>query len=293
LITLRGFGMRRILFAALSAWISLGQYPSHAMACDARTPCTVDGGEYFVSLPNGWNGRDPAPLVVFFHGYSGSAEDVMSDEPLRRSLSHAGAILVAPQGAVDQRGVHTWSLPGRPKLPRDDFAFVADVMKDVRKRWPIDARRTLASGFSVGGSMVWYIACTTPETFAGYAPVAGAFWAPEPESCKGPVSLRHVHGRADNTVPMAGRTLRGGAMRQGDVMKNFGVLKKEDACPAAPARTDTNGALTCQTWPAASCGAGRELVLCLHPGEHEIEANWVLDGVHWLDGLAAARSAKR
>jgi polyhydroxybutyrate depolymerase len=263
------------------------------MACDARTPCAVDGGEYFVSLPEGWNGRDPAPLVVFFHGYNGSAEDVMSDEPLRRLLSEAGAILVAPQGAVDQRSVHTWSFPGGQKLPRDDFAFVADVVKDARKRWPIDARRTLASGFSVGGSMVWYIACKMPETFAGFAPVAGAFWAPEPESCKGPVSLRHVHGLADHTVPMAGRTLRGGAMRQGDVMKSFGVWKKEDACPAAPARTETNGALTCQTWPASACGAGRELVLCLHPGEHEIEANWVLDGVHWLDGLASAKAAKR
>jgi polyhydroxybutyrate depolymerase len=216
----------------------------------------------------------------------------MSDAPLRTQLSDAGVILIAPQGALDPRGVHTWSFPGGQSLPRDDVAFISSVVKDAERRWPIDKKRLLASGFSVGGSMVWYVACATKDVFAAYAPVAGAFWAPEPERCAaGPISLRHVHGTADKTVPMKGRVLRGGAMRQGDVMKSFGVLKAEDACPAAPTRTERKDALTCETWSAASCGSGRELVLCLHGGEHEIEAGWVLDGVHWLDGLAGKHAA--
>lgn len=140
--------------------------------------------------------------------------------------------------------------------------------------------------------MTWYVACATQGVFAAYAPVAGAFWAPEPVRCKGgPVSLRHVHGLTDPIVPMKGRALRGGALRQGDVMKSFEVLKTEDACPAAPTRTEQKDQLTCQTWAAASCGSGRELMLCLHNGEHEIEAGWILDAVRWLDGLASGHGA--
>ena len=263
-----------------------------ASACDAQTPCVVDGGEYLVALPKTSNGSGPAPAVVFLHGYSGSAEGVMADEPLRTLLSDAGVILIAPQGAKNARGAQSWSFPGGQSLPRDDVAFITAVVKDAESRWPIDKKRLRGSGFSAGGSMTWYVACATQGLFAAYAPVAGAFWAPEPVRCKGgPVSLRHVHGLTDQTVPMKGRILRGGAMRQGDVMKSFEVLKTEDACPAAPTRTEQKDSLTCQTWSAASCGSGRELMLCLHNGEHEIEAGWILDAVHWLDGLAGGHSA--
>lgn len=257
-----------------------------AKACDSQTPCMVDGGEYFVSLPQKWNGRDPLPVVVFFHGYNGSADAVMADEPLVRALSDAGVALVAPQGQKDSRGVRTWSFPRGQTLERDDFAFVERVRADIAARWPIDPARMLASGFSIGGSMVWYIACRTPKLFAGYAPIAGAFWSPEPDTCAEPVSLRHIHGMNDQTVPMKGRTLRGGAMKQGDVMKNFATLKQVDACPVSPATTTKSGALTCETWPARTCGSGRELILCLHDGEHEIEAGWVLDGAKWLATIA-------
>ncbi len=258
---------------------------SITQACDTHTPCTVEGGDYFVSLPKGWNGRAPLPAVVFFHGYNGSAEAVMADGPLVAALSEDGLALIAPQGARDARGQRTWSFPGGQKLERDDFACVDRLRKDMAARWPIDSARTLASGFSVGGSMVWYIACRTPNLFAAYAPVAGAFWSPEPETCVAPVSLRHIHGFNDQTVPMTGRVLRGGAMRQGDVMKSFSTLKALDQCPPSPARNTRAGPLTCETWPARTCGSGHELVLCLHDGEHDIEAEWVRDGARWLATL--------
>lgn len=278
--------MKRIFLTAFCALFALFA-TSGARACDERTACQIDGGEYFVALPKKWDASRPAPAVVFLHGYSDTAEAVMADEPLRTILSDAGVILIAPQGAKDARGVHTWSFPGGQSLPRNDVDFIVAVVKDAESRWPIDKKRLLASGFSVGGSMTWYVACSTQGVFAAYAPVAGAFWVPEPERCKsGPLSLRHVHGLTDQTVPMKGRTLRGGAMQQGDVMKSFGVLKKEDACPDAPTRTERKDALICETWAASDCGSARELMLCLHDGEHITEARWILDAMHWLDGLA-------
>jgi polyhydroxybutyrate depolymerase len=212
----------------------------------------------------------------------------MGDAALGAALADAGILLVAPQGREDSRSKRSWSFPGQSFPGRDDFAFVGHVLDDVQRRWPVDRGRVLASGFSIGGSMTWYVACLMPQRFTAFAPVAGAFWRPEPETCPGgPVSLRHVHGLADPMVPMQGRALGQSGLHQGDVLKGMSTWRKIDGCPEAPDRTERHGSLTCRTWSAQSCRSGRELVLCLHPGEHEIEAGWILDAFHWMDGLPA------
>ena len=103
-----------------------------------------------------------------------------------------------------------------------------------------------------------------------------------PEACAtGPVNLRHVHGRADTTVPLAGRAI-GSHARQGDILKGFAVWRAEDRCKEPPDRRTAEGKLDCEVWSA--CGTGGALQLCLDPGDHEIQAAW-LDGQpalgHW------------
>lgn len=263
-------------------------------ACGPDTPCTVDGGEYYARVPDGWDGHSPLSAVLFLHGYSSSAQAILRDVGLGEALSREGVLLILPQGIADGRGVRSWSLPIAPSRGRDDFAFNGRVVDDAEKRWPIDRKRLIASGFSVGGSMTWYIACRMPGQFAAFAPVAGAFWVPEPEDCAGgPVSLRHVHGLSDETVPMKGRILRGGAMRQGDVMHGMATWRRIDGCPETPSSETKDGLLTCQTWSSRVCSSGRELMLCLHPGDHEVEAQWVVDAVHWAASLPQNAPASR
>jgi polyhydroxybutyrate depolymerase len=247
----------------------------------------VANGYYLARAPSRWDGKTPLPTAVFFHGYHGSAEGVMSDEGLAKSMSDLGVLLVAPNGINTN-----WSFPGKIESGRNDFAFVSAVLDDVEKRWPIDHARLFATGFSVGGSMAWNVACQMKGRFAAYAPVAGAFWDPLPTECPGaPFSLRHVHGLADGTVPMKGRMLGGGRFRQGDVLESMHRLRGFDGCPEEPSSRETKGSMTCSTWSAKACSSGRELVLCLHPGEHEIEPNWVADGYRWVDALARGGAA--
>lgn len=276
----------RLMLAVLVTW-ALGVAPD-ARACDAASACVIADGSYFVRVPAGWDGRSALPLVVFFHGYGGSAEGVMADTGLGEALGKAGILLVAPQGRMENGTNRSWSFPGKSFPGRDDFAFVGHVLNDVERRWPVDRSRILAAGFSVGGSMVWSLACLMPERFTAFAPVAGAFWRPEPTACPGgPVSLRHVHGLADPMVPMQGRALRGGVLHQGDVLAGMATWRRIDGCPERAGREESRGALTCRTWSAQSCRSGRELVLCLHPGEHEIEPGWILDAFHWMETLPA------
>jgi polyhydroxybutyrate depolymerase len=274
----------RLLLAALA--VSTLAMAAEARACDPTVACTIADGDYFVHVPPGWDGHSALPVVMFFHGYGGSAEGVMADAGLGDALGGAGILLVAPQGLTENGANRSWSFPGKRFGGRDDFAFVGHVLDDVERRWPVDRSRVLAAGFSVGGSMVWSLACLTPGRFTAFAPVAGAFWRPEPTGCPGgPVSLRHVHGLADPMVPMQGRALRGGALHQGDVLAGMATWRRVDGCPEAPDRDEKRGALTCRTWSASACRSGRELVLCLHPGEHEIEPGWILDAFHWMESL--------
>jgi polyhydroxybutyrate depolymerase len=289
MFTRMGAGLRRglaVTLAACSLWI-FASAASAEPACDSSNRCMVQNGYYLARVPSGWDGRTPLPTAVFFHGYQGSAEGVMSDAGLARAMSDLGVLLVAPNGNNTN-----WSFPGKIQPGRDDFAFVSAVLDDVEKRWPIDHARLFATGFSVGGSMAWNVACQMKGRFAAYAPVAGAFWDPLPTECPGaPFSLRHVHGLADGTVPMKGRMIGGGRFKQGDVLESMRRLRGFDGCPEEPSSQQTTGNMTCSTWSAKACSSGRELVLCLHPGEHEIEPGWVADGYRWVDALARAGAA--
>lgn len=276
---------RRRFFAAMGFWLLAALAPAAANACGFESPCEVDAGFYLRRLPAGWDGRSPLPVVVFYHGYGASAAEVMGDSGLVAAISGLGAMLVAPDGIGN-----AWSFGagGMPRA-RDDVAFSAAVLDDLERRYPIDKTRILATGFSIGGSMTWWLACNLPGRFAAFAPVAGAFWDPLPKDCPaGPVSIRHIHGTSDKTVPMKGRAIADGKFRQGDVMESWRRRKAWDGCAQKPDFETAKDGLTCQSWSAGSCTSGHAMELCLHPGEHEIEARWIADGFRWMQGAARA-----
>ena len=93
----------------------------------------------------------------------------MANEDLANAARQLGIALIAPQG-LDGR----WSFPGIGAPKRDELAYVEAVAADAVSRFGLDPNRLLASGFSLGGSMVWYLACRMPARFAAFAPIAGA-----------------------------------------------------------------------------------------------------------------------
>ena len=273
-LRLAGFTAAAVLLAA-----------GAASGCGVESRCEVSGGYYLRRVPAGWDGISPLPLVVFYHGYGASAEEMMQDGALGEAVSGLGAILVAPNGVGK-----SWSFgAGGMARERDDVAFTQRVLDDVEKSFPINTSQVLATGFSIGGSMTWWLACNLKGRFTGFAPIAGAFWMPLPESCPaGPASIRHIHGTADTTVPLKGRSVADGKFTQGDVMESWRRRKAWNGCPNAPDSEATIGAMRCQTWSAQTCTSGHALTLCLHPGEHEIEADWVADGFRWMESVGQA-----
>ncbi len=252
-----------------------------ARACDATAPCEIGDGRYFVRAPVGWNGSAALPVVVFFHGYRSSAVQVMADASLGDALSSAGVLLVAPDGLKG-----AWTIGGRLSTGRDDIAFARAVMADVEKRFPVDTSRRIAAGFSAGGFMTWQLACQAGGIFSAYVAVSGAFLDPLPDDCPtGPVSMLHIHGLADETVPVRGRWIAGGRVRQADVFQSVALMRRVDGCPQRPSRADKRDGLTCEIWSARDCGGARGVELCLHGGGHMFEPRWIVDAVEWARRL--------
>lgn len=265
------------LLAGLVGIAGLASLP--ALACGGKEPCLVEGGDYRIVLPAGASRDAPVGAIVYFHGHRGSADAVVANKSFLRVAKTLGVALLAPNGRHN-----TWAFPNAPSRHRDEIAFVDRVLDDALQRFPLDPDRLVATGFSIGGTMSWYLACYRGERFAGFAPIAGAFWRPHPESCPSrPPVITHVHGTADKVVPMTGRPI-GNRAHQGDVRQGIAFWRNRRGCSvpsATPMETYSNGRLQCERSPA--CGGG-QVELCLHDGGHSIRAEWVERGWRQIIG---------
>ena len=239
-----------------------------ALACGPDTDCRLGDRHYRIALPEGEDANTPVGAVVFAHGYRGTAAAVMKNKGLRRVLSDMGLALIALKSADDD-----WVIPFAPRHMdadgSEEFNYVEAVLKDAAARFAIDENRIMAAGFSAGGMMVWNLACTMPEKFAGFAAISGTFWAKPPDHCATPAaSLVHIHGDSDPIVPLSGRAIL--ETRQGDVGEALEMY--ETLGEFSPSGKITVKDLTCQLERNAK---GDILDFCLHPGGHSFKSAYV------------------
>jgi len=251
-------------------------------------PCELAGGSYEIELPDG--AAAPLPAVMFVHGHGSSGVGTMKNRGMVDALLARGYAVIAPSGSAMQgRDGRHWSF--RPSSPgtRDDIAFLMAVRDDAAARFGLDRGRMLLAGFSVGGSMVSYLACAKPDAFAAYAPVSGGFWRPHPAGCAGPVRLLHTHGWTDTTVPLEGRILRsagadGQPVAQGDIFATMEIWRMANGCTGLRADAFvTEGPFWRRSW--TRCSPGTALELALFPGDHRIPLGWSAMALDWFEAL--------
>lgn len=238
-----------------------------ALACGPDTDCRIGDRHYRIALPEG-QGEGPVGAIIYAHGYRGSAAAVMRNANLRRMVSDMGLALIALKSADDD-----WVIPSSPSHMEADgsaeYRYVEAVIEDAADRFSLDTARLMAAGFSAGGMMVWNLACTMPERFAGFAAIAGTFWKGPPDRCETPAaSLVHIHGRGDPTVPLDGRPIR--ETWQGKVSESMDMYERLGGF--SPAGTHSFEDLDCQS---RRNPRGEILDLCLHPGGHSFRSSYV------------------
>ena len=143
------------------------------------------------------------PLVLVFHGGASSPEKIARSSAMHRIAEREGFIVAYPAGTRVRRGL-SWSVGGREDARRTgDARFVRNLIHDLKRRYEIDPARIYAAGFSIGGSLVYEVACRLAEQIAAIAVVGGAMTAGVFDPVR-PVPLIHIHGTKDRRVPMTG-----------------------------------------------------------------------------------------
>ena len=112
-------------------------------------------------------------------------------------------MVVYPRGSEGAAGL-TWH-PSGTKSARliDDIGFVRVLVADLCAHYDVDARRIYATGFSIGGSLVYDLACACSNEMAAVAVVSGAMTSDHCRPTR-PVPLLHIHGTRDKRVPLEG-----------------------------------------------------------------------------------------
>jgi predicted peptidase len=147
---------------------------------------------YAISIPPGHDGKTPVPLVVALHyGYDGAAPDPSTGQDLLEAfapgLADLGAIVVAPV-----------ALGGDWTDPTNESAVVW-LTKSVMKSYPIDPKRVVLTGYSLGGQGTWFLAGRHQDLFTAAIPVAGE---PTGGNLEWKIPVYVIHSEADEIIPI-------------------------------------------------------------------------------------------
>ena len=249
-------------------------------ACGSyEEPCEVALGTYVFAMPEG---PGPYPAVLFLHGYAAGGYVALS---IGETMLARGYAVIGPNGLNDKNGLASWNLPPRDPDGRNEEEFVRQVIQDAAILYGIDPAQVLLAGHSFGGQMASYIACENPGFARAYAPLAGSFRRPLPslDECEGPVSLLYTHGWADEDVPIEGRSVWGGSFVQGDVFQAMQIWRHANGCTKQnPDSIDVGDSYFRRSWTTCAHGS---LEFALHPGGHEIPADWADMALDWYEAL--------
>ena len=250
------------------AWALLFAFfiPHVASACGSDTKCQIKDRHYFITMPEGHDGKTPVPAILFAHGYQGSGLGISRNPRLRRVASDLGLAFIA----VKSKG-QSWSLRNSPsgntRTQDEEMKYFDNVINDITDRFPIDRDRIIMSGASTGGMVTWALACERSDVFAAFIPMSGTFWDPVPRTCKGPVAnIVHFHGDKDRTVPLGGRPVAG--THQGSVPQAFEMYRRFGRFGSESPQSV--GALRCQV----SKNSDRNILnFCLYDGGHSFRSD--------------------
>lgn len=166
-------------------------------------------------VPKG--GRTTKPLVIVLHGAGGSGDRYLTGNNWIHEADAGDFIAIAPDG-----------LPARPRFnanfmsnPRvwnsgqlksgsaralvDDVQFIADLIEDAKKRFPVNPKYVFMTGHSNGTGMTFKFASSHPEMLTAIGPALGQCYDADRPLSKGLPTL-YMLGSEDPLNPLRGGT---------------------------------------------------------------------------------------
>jgi polyhydroxybutyrate depolymerase len=157
-----------------------------------------------------------AALVIVLHGGGGSAQSAIAQSGFDAEADKRGFIVAYPEGtdrarpllnALGKPGFRTWNAGAccgiAVERGMDDVGFIRAMVAEIAAAIPLDPRRIYATGLSNGGMMAYRLACEASDLVAAIGAVSAVIVV-APCEPRFPVSVLHIHGTADQNVPIAG-----------------------------------------------------------------------------------------
>jgi polyhydroxybutyrate depolymerase len=196
---------------------------------------------YVLHIPPGVNKDTPAPLVIMFPGLF-TVSLTQSQTGFDDFSNENGFILVYPKGiGASWNGGECCGLAFQENL--DEAAFVRQILSDLGTIFTVDSKRIYAAGFSNGAILAYRLACEMSDVFAAIASVSGTLFF-EPCQPAQKISVLHIHGLGDTTIPFAGgQSIEGALPLMPPVKQGVETWVKLNGCSASP-QTSTDGAIS-------------------------------------------------
>jgi len=158
----------------------------------------IDGRErvYYLHIPE--NIPENAPLVFVFHGYGGSAKEMIGYSKINPIADKNGFAVCYPQGVFGEDKKNSWNA-GYSNPDVDDVNFLTSLARYLQGEYKLSSENTFGTGMSNGADICYILACKASEVFSAIAPVAGCMMESTFQTCKPqkPVPVFETHGTDD------------------------------------------------------------------------------------------------
>ena len=171
----------------------VAMFPSMLIAQLTSEVLEVNGQSrtFLQYLPEGFDAAEQLPLMMCFHGGSGTAEGQLYTGDLRDKADEDRFVLVYPQalpdpndgGSTNWQVVTSGELPFTVPNPHSDIDFVSNLIDAMQLLHNVDPSRIYAMGYSNGGGFVYDLACRLNDKVTGVGAVARTMYAESYANC--------------------------------------------------------------------------------------------------------------
>ena len=203
-----------------------------------------------VHVPASYDPTTPTPVVLDFHGLTGTAAQEAMLTGADAEADTAGFISVHPQSATAIGSWNAGACCGDASTQNlDDMGYVSALLDELDAQLCVDDARVYSMGMSNGGYMSHRLGCELADRIAAIGPVAGGIAV----TCQPtrPVPVFEVHGDAD---PLVSYTFGQQSAAQWATMNGCTTMST----------TFQNGVVTCVT--QSGCTAGADVTFCTVSG---------------------------
>jgi polyhydroxybutyrate depolymerase len=195
---------------------------------------TVTGKDprtYYLNVPANYSKGTPLPLLLAFHSRTTNAKELIRSTWISEFINDMGFVLATINGSVHEYSswnAGTCCTPATD-FKEDDVELSSLIIDSISSTYSIDPNRIWALGHSNGGMMSYRLACDLSDKISGVAIVGGALMDDSCTPTK-PVSLIHIHGDNDETIPFTG----GGKFDVPDIQTSVIKPNSKFSCDTAP-----------------------------------------------------------